>query len=92
MSKIQIDKWIKVMDYINKHNGCNLSKIAKHDGTSFGYVHKMVNKLKENNFVETKKKGRVLVITMTETGTELGRLASGILDLLRSQRKKYAKM
>lgn len=88
-ASISIEKWTRVMDYINKHNGCTSSEISRHEGTNFGYVHKLIDKLKEKGFLETKKSGRKVIITMTESGEELGALSTGIIQLLypKKQRK-----
>ena len=78
-----ISKWMFVLESIYLRRKTYVQKISRETCMTYSYTSIVVNELSKAGYVKKGKKGRSVLVELTEEGINLGNHISLILQLLR---------
>ena len=79
MKKLVLDKWVIVLDILNRLGMLNYRQISIESKTFEAHIYIMCKLLKKKGYVTLNKKSKCVFVSLTDKGKALAELCSALL-------------
>lgn len=81
LDKLSFDSWMEILIYIDEHQDTNIQDISYALTITYSHTHKVCNLLKKYELITSTKKGRIVMMKLTDRGRTAAQHIKGLLTL-----------